>query len=142
MVVDTHVKRISRRLGLTKENDPEAEMELMKVLPKDHWILYNIQIITFGRQICFARSPKCEECFLTEYCKEYKEKTEEKQEKSMREYVTLDLETTGLEPAKNRIIEIGAVKVMDGTVTEEYATLVNPQRKIPGENYRTHRHFR
>ena len=74
VVVDTHVKRISRRLGLTKENDPEkVEMELMKVLPKDHWILYNIQIITFGRQICFARSPKCEECFLTEYCKEYKE---------------------------------------------------------------------
>ena len=75
VVVDTHVKRISRRLGLTKEEEPEKiEMELMKVLPKDHWILYNIQIITFGRQICFARSPKCEECFLTEYCKEYKEK--------------------------------------------------------------------
>ena len=75
VVVDTHVKRISRRLGLTKEEEPEKiEMELMKVLPKNHWILYNIQIITFGRQICFARSPKCEECFLTEYCKEYKEK--------------------------------------------------------------------
>ena len=43
----------------------------------------------------------------------------------MREYVTLDLESTGLEPAKDWIIEIGAVKVMDGTVTEEYATLVN-----------------
>ena len=75
VVVDTHVKRISRRLGLTKNEDPEKiEMDLMKELPKDHWILYNIQIITFGRQICFARSPKCEECFLTEYCKEYKEK--------------------------------------------------------------------
>lgn len=75
IVVDTHVKRISRRLGLAKENDPEKiEMELMKVLPKDHWILYNIQIITFGRQICFARSPKCEECFLQYYCLEYKEK--------------------------------------------------------------------
>lgn len=72
VVVDTHVKRISKRLGLTKEDDPEKiEFELMKVLPKDHWILYNIQIITFGRQICFARSPKCEECFLTEYCREY-----------------------------------------------------------------------
>lgn len=72
IVVDTHVKRISRRLGLTKESDPEKiEMELMKVLPKDHWILYNIQIITFGRQICFARSPKCQECFLTKYCQEY-----------------------------------------------------------------------
>ncbi len=71
IVVDTHVKRISRRLGLTKEQDPEKiEYDLMKALPKDHWILYNIQIITFGRQICFARSPKCEECFLTKYCRE------------------------------------------------------------------------
>ena len=75
VVVDTHVKRISNRLGFTTESDPEKiEKDLMKVLPKDHWILYNIQIITFGRQICFARNPKCEECFLTEYCKEYKER--------------------------------------------------------------------
>lgn len=75
VVVDTHVKRISKRLGLTKEDDPEKiEFELMKVLPKDHWILYNIQIITFGRQICTARNPKCEECFLTKYCKEHKGK--------------------------------------------------------------------
>ena len=71
IVVDTHVKRISNRLGLTKETDPEKiEFELMKVLPKDHWILYNIQIITFGRSICLARSPKCSECFLTQFCKE------------------------------------------------------------------------
>lgn len=70
IVVDTHVKRISKRLGFTKETDPEKiEYELMKVLPKDHWILYNIQIITFGRKICFARSPKCEECFLQDLCK-------------------------------------------------------------------------
>jgi len=70
IVVDTHVKRISKRLGLTKEEDPEKiEYDLMKVLPKEHWILYNIQIITFGRQICFARNPKCEECFLQAYCK-------------------------------------------------------------------------
>ena len=73
VVVDTHVKRISRRLGFTKEEDPvKIEYDLMKVLPRDHWILYNIQIITFGRQICFARNPKCEECFLTKYCKEYR----------------------------------------------------------------------
>ncbi len=71
IVVDTHVKRISNRLGFTKETDPEKiELELMKVLPKDHWILYNIQIITFGRSICFARSPKCSECFLTQFCKD------------------------------------------------------------------------
>ena len=73
VVVDTHVKRISRRLGLTKNEDPEKiEIDLMKELPKDHWILYNIQIITFGRSICTARSPKCEQCFLQKYCKEFK----------------------------------------------------------------------
>lgn len=70
VVVDTHVKRISRKLGLTKEEDPEKiEYDLMKKLPKDHWILWNIHIITFGRTICTARSPKCQECFLTKYCK-------------------------------------------------------------------------
>lgn len=70
IVVDTHVKRISKKLGLTKEDDPvKIEFELMKVLPKDHWILYNIQIIRLGRNICFARSPKCEECFLRDLCK-------------------------------------------------------------------------
>lgn len=73
VVVDTHVKRISKKLGFTKEDDPEKiEYDLMKALPKEHWILYNIQIITFGREICFARNPRCEECFLTEYCSYYK----------------------------------------------------------------------
>ncbi|MCB6201479.1 endonuclease III [Extibacter muris] len=73
VVVDTHVKRISNRLGLTKNKDPEKiEQDLMKELPKEHWILYNIQIITFGRSICTARSPKCQDCFLQKYCKEYK----------------------------------------------------------------------
>lgn len=73
VVVDTHVKRISNRLGLTENQDPQKiEQDLMKELPKDHWILYNIQIITFGRTICTARSPRCEECFLQKYCKEYK----------------------------------------------------------------------
>lgn len=70
IVVDTHVKRISKRLGFTKEDDPEKiEYELMRKLPKDHWILYNIQIISFGRTICEARKPKCEECFLYDLCK-------------------------------------------------------------------------
>jgi endonuclease-3 len=70
IVVDTHVKRISRRLGFTKEEEPEkVEQDLMKVLPKDHWILYNMQIITLGRTICTARSPKCSECFLADLCK-------------------------------------------------------------------------
>lgn len=75
IVVDTHVKRISARLGFTKETDPDkVEQDLMRVLPKDHWIVYNIQIITFGRQICTARSPKCDECFLKDICKS-KDKT-------------------------------------------------------------------
>lgn len=71
IVVDTHVKRISNKLGLTKEEDPvKIEYDLMRKLPKDHWILYNIHLITLGRSICIARKPKCEECFLREYCKE------------------------------------------------------------------------
>lgn len=69
IVVDTHVKRISNRLGFTNEQNPEKiEFELMQKLPKDHWILYNIQIISFGRTICYARSPKCSTCFLCDLC--------------------------------------------------------------------------
>lgn len=75
IVVDTHVKRISKKLGITKEDDPvKVEMELMKALPKDHWILWNIQIITHGRQICKAPTPKCEECFLRENCADYRKR--------------------------------------------------------------------
>lgn len=70
IVVDTHVKRISNKLGVTKETDPEKiEFDLMKKLPRDHWILWNIHIIRLGRTICTARGPKCDECFLREYCK-------------------------------------------------------------------------
>ena len=70
IVVDTHVKRISNRLGMTENTDPEKiEHDLEKALPEDHWILWNLHIITFGREICTARNPKCEECFLRDYCK-------------------------------------------------------------------------
>jgi len=69
IVVDTHVKRITRLLGLTKEEDPvKIEYELMKKLPEDHWIIYNIHIIRLGRTICIANRPKCEECMLKEFC--------------------------------------------------------------------------
>jgi endonuclease-3 len=72
IVVDTHVKRISKRLGFTREEDPvKIEFDLMKLLPRDQWIAYNIQIITLGRTICTARNPKCEECFLREECVYY-----------------------------------------------------------------------
>lgn len=70
IVVDTHVKRISKKLGFTKEEDPEKiEYDLMELLPEDHWILYNIHIITLGRSICTARNPKCTECFLSDVCR-------------------------------------------------------------------------
>lgn len=72
IVVDTHVKRISRKLGLTKEEDPEKiEQDLMRVLPKNHWILWNIHVIRLGRTICTARNPKCQECFLKEECSSF-----------------------------------------------------------------------
>lgn len=70
IVVDTHVKRVSKRLGLTKEEDPEkVEKDLSRVLPKDHWILYNLQIIAHGRGLCNARKPDCAECFLRGFCR-------------------------------------------------------------------------
>ena len=82
IVVDTHVKRISVRLGFTEETDPaKVEQDLMRVLPKDHWILYNMQIITLGRQLCKALNPKCGECFLTEVCPCYQKNAAQKPEK-------------------------------------------------------------
>ncbi len=72
VVVDTHVKRISRKLGLTKEEDPvKIEFDLMKELPKDHWILWNIHIIRLGRTICKAPTPNCAECFLQGVCVDF-----------------------------------------------------------------------
>ncbi len=69
IVVDTHVKRISNRLGFTKSDNPtKIEFELMEILPKDYWIRYNSQVIIHGRNICTARKAKCEECFLNGYC--------------------------------------------------------------------------
>lgn len=71
IVVDTHVKRISGRLKLTREEDPEKiEYDLMKVIPREYWILINIWFITFGRTICKAQSPKCQECPLVKYCRD------------------------------------------------------------------------
>ncbi len=82
IVVDTHVKRISRRLKLTKEDDPEKiEYDLMRVVPKDHWILINIWFITFGRDRCKAQSPECPGCPLAGYCQE-KERAKRKSQSS------------------------------------------------------------
>ena len=69
VVVDTHVRRLSKRLDLTKQNDPKKiEQDLMKVLPQEKWILFSHQIIHHGRALCVARKPKCAECRLDPIC--------------------------------------------------------------------------
>ena len=69
VVVDTHVHRISRRLELTTQNDPvKIEQDLMKVIPREKWILFSHQIIWHGRKLCIARKPKCPDCALENIC--------------------------------------------------------------------------
>jgi endonuclease-3 len=69
IVVDTHVQRISHRLDLTKETEPvKIEKDLMKIIPKERWILFSHQIIHLGRGPCVARNPKCAECKLDPLC--------------------------------------------------------------------------
>ena len=69
VVVDTHVQRIARRLDLTKNTDPvKIERDLMKVIPKEKWITFPLQLIFHGRALCFARKPRCAECKLEPLC--------------------------------------------------------------------------
>ena len=69
IVVDTHVGRISQRMGLTREQDPvKIEFDLMEIIPKDKWTVFSHQLIQHGRKICTARKPKCLECPLVEHC--------------------------------------------------------------------------
>ena len=69
VVVDTHVQRVSRRLDLTKQTDPvKIEQDLMKVIPKEKWILFSHQIIHHGRALCVARQPKCADCKIDRLC--------------------------------------------------------------------------
>jgi len=69
LVVDTHVHRISRRVELTKNDDPKnIEQDLMRVIPRQKWILFSHQVIWHGRRLCFARSPKCVDCPLENIC--------------------------------------------------------------------------
>jgi endonuclease-3 len=69
VVVDTHVGRVAGRLGLTKNTDPvKVEQDLMKLFPRDQWTLLSHLLIEHGRQICDARRPKCEICFLNDIC--------------------------------------------------------------------------
>lgn len=69
VVVDTHVGRISRRLGLTRHADAvRAERDLMAVIPKSHWIAFSHRLIEHGRTVCTARRPSCEDCPLADLC--------------------------------------------------------------------------
>ena len=69
VVVDTHVGRLSARLGLTKETDPiKVEQDLMRLFPRDRWTMLAHLLIEHGRTICEARRPKCEVCFLNDLC--------------------------------------------------------------------------
>ena len=69
VVVDTHVTRVSRRLGLTKHEDPvKIEQDMMKLFPRDRWTMLSHLLIEHGRRICEARRPKCEDCFLNDIC--------------------------------------------------------------------------
>lgn len=69
IVVDTHVARISRRLGLTQETDPgKIEEDLMRLVPQDQWIPFSHRMIKHGRKYCTARKPRCAECPMSSFC--------------------------------------------------------------------------
>src|SRR4051794_29052005 len=73
VVVDTHVARLSHRLGLTtNENAEKIEKDLLDLVPKRHWIMFPHWLITHGRMICNARKPKCRECVLANMCPSFK----------------------------------------------------------------------
>lgn len=69
VVVDTHISRLSQRLGLTENTTPEKiERDLTEIIPQKHWVMFPHWIIFHGRQICHARKPKCGECALSDIC--------------------------------------------------------------------------
>jgi endonuclease III len=69
VVVDTHVRRLSQRLGLTKQEDPvKIERDLIKLVPREDWGRFPHLLIWHGRRVCIARAPRCEECVLNDLC--------------------------------------------------------------------------
>jgi endonuclease-3 len=69
VVVDTHVKRLSNRLGMTTHTDPtKVEKDLMGLIPRDRWIEFSHQLIHHGRRVCNSRKPKCDACVLADVC--------------------------------------------------------------------------
>jgi endonuclease-3 len=69
ITVDTHVKRLAKRLGLTNETNPsKVERDLMAIVPRENWIEISHQLVFHGRRICFARNPACAQCTLNNIC--------------------------------------------------------------------------
>jgi len=69
VTVDTHVKRLTNRLGLTKHSDPiKIEQDLMKLLPQPDWENWSIRLVYHGRAVCMARNPNCADCSLADLC--------------------------------------------------------------------------
>ena len=69
IVVDTHVRRLSQRLGLTREDDPvKIERDLQRIVPRAHWGVFPHVLIWHGRRVCIARAPRCEDCVLNDLC--------------------------------------------------------------------------
>lgn len=72
IAVDTHVKRLSQRLGLTCQNNPDRiEQDLIPLFPQEHWGTINHLLVSYGREVCKARKPKCEACELSDLCQHY-----------------------------------------------------------------------
>ena len=69
IVVDTHVRRLSQRLGLTREEDPvKIERDLQRLVPREYWGLFPHLLIWHGRRVCIARAPRCEDCVVNDLC--------------------------------------------------------------------------
>jgi endonuclease III len=69
IVVDTHVRRLSQRLGLTKQEDPvKIERDLQRLVPREYWGLFPHLLIWHGRRVCIARAPRCEDCVINDLC--------------------------------------------------------------------------
>lgn len=73
IAVDTHVKRLSQRLGFSKENNPDKiEQDLMQIVPEEEWLHFNYMLVNFGRDICQAKKPRCGECPLAHLCPSFR----------------------------------------------------------------------
>lgn len=79
IAVDTHVQRLAKRIGLSKEKSPEKiEQDLMRITPKEMWSRFSLLLILHGRSICNARKPMCEKCVLSKHCDYFKERENHK----------------------------------------------------------------